>query len=441
MLRPARAGAALGVAFLALAALSACGSGSTDTSAQAGSGSGTITVWAHDGQPEENAAISQAVSAFNNEHTGVTVRLTLIPEKTYTQTITSTNPSALPDVLEFDGPTMASDVFAGKLSPLSGLVSASTIGNQTTSVTAQNTYQGKRYGVSIIDSGLGLYGNKSMLDAAGVAYPTTWQNAWTADAFQTALTQLAAKAPGHKSLDIQENTFPGEWGSYGFLPIVNSAGKLAVANNTAQGNLNSPAVVAAITKFAGWSSDIDPNTDGNAFTAGRVALSWVGHWEYPTYEKALGSNLVVLPLPNFGDGAKTGQGSWAWGISTSSKNGKAAGRFLDYLMGDKTVAAYTNADGAPPGTNSVLATDPLYRSGGPLNLYAQALQHSCSSTKITASCFATPRPVTPAYPVISEQFSSVIENVLKGGDAATLLNQAVGNIDRAYQENDNYGQN
>src|SRR5205807_2083339 len=186
-------------------------------------GKGTITLWAHDGQTGEDAAIKQAVRDFNNAHTGVTVQLTLIPEKTYTQTVTSTPASKLPDVFEYDGPTMASDVFAGKLSPLNDLVAPQTLANQSSSVTAQNTYQNKQYGVSIIDSGLGLYGNKKMLDAAGVKYPTSWKDAWTADDFQAALTKLAAHAPGHKALDIQENTFPGEWGSYGFLPIVNSA--------------------------------------------------------------------------------------------------------------------------------------------------------------------------------------------------------------------------
>src|SRR5213079_3011918 len=112
------------------------------------------------------------------------------------------------------------------------------------------------------------------------------------------------------------------------------------------------------------------NTDANAFTNGRVALSWVGHWMYPTYSKALGNDLVTLPLPSFGEaGAKTGMGSWGWGVSTSSKNGKAAGKFLDYLTSDKIVSAYTTADGAPPATNSVLTTSSLYKDGGPLHLF------------------------------------------------------------------------
>ena len=92
-------------AALALSA-AACSNGTASTAAQAGSGTGTITVWAHDGQPAENTAIQQAVAAFNAAHTGVTAKLTLLPAATYTQTITSTPRSKLPDLLDYDGPTM-----------------------------------------------------------------------------------------------------------------------------------------------------------------------------------------------------------------------------------------------------------------------------------------------------------------------------------------------
>lgn len=441
MIRLAASRFALVAVGVALAA-TACGNGGGGaSSAQAGSGTGTITVWAHDGQPEENASIQQAVAAFNAAHTGVTAKLTLLPAATYTQTITTTPRSKLPDVLEYDGPTMSAYIYAGKLSPLAGLVSAATVANQTASVTAQNTYtgDGKLYGVSIIDSGFGIYGNKALLKKAGVTLPTSWATAWSADQFQADLAKIAAVTPGGKALDAGENNFPGEFASYAFLPIVNSTGNQAVKDNTAQGNLDNPKVVAAVTQFAGWSKYIDPNTDGNAFSDGRVALSWTGHWMYPTYSKALGADLVALPLPNFGDGAKSAQGSWGWGVSSNSKNGKAAGAFLNYLTDDATVTAYTDADGAPPGTRSVLATDPLYKSGGPLYLFAQGLQASCGSGPLNTTCVAVPRPVTAAYPVISAQVQQVFENALKGGNVTTLLGQATAVIDQAYQDNDNYG--
>jgi len=432
---------AAAAAAIALAASGCSAGGSSQTTARAGSGTGTITVWAHDGIPAENASIEAAVADFNAAHTGVTAKLTLLPAATYTQTIDSTPRSKLPDVLEYDGPTMSAYVYAGKLSPITGLVSSATIANQSSSIVAQDTYpgDGKLYGVAIINSGFGMYGNKQLLEKAGVTWPTSWSGAWTADEFQADLAKIAKVTPEGKALDAGENNFPGEFASYGFLPIVNSAGYQAVSDNTAQGNLNSSKVVAAVEQFASWSKYIDANTDGNAFVDGRVALSWTGHWMYPTYSKALGSSLVALPLPNFGDGAKGAQGSWAWGISSNSKNGKAAGDFLNYLMSDKIVEEYTNADGAPPATKTALAASSLYKQGGPLYLFAQALNESCGAGALTTSCVAVPRPVTPAYPVISQQYGTVIENALKGQNVQTLLNGAVSAIDQAYSDNDNYG--
>ena len=93
---------------LPVAALAACGGGNTtDTSTEAGSGQGTISVWAHQGQKSESTALQNAVKSFNSSQSKVKVDLKLIPEKDYTKTITATDASELPDVMEFDGPTMA----------------------------------------------------------------------------------------------------------------------------------------------------------------------------------------------------------------------------------------------------------------------------------------------------------------------------------------------
>ena len=440
--RKLAAGAVLVAAALLTAA---CGGGgdsggaSGGQSAQAGSGTGEIKVWGHQGEAGEVTALQQAVDSFNSSQTDVKVTLQLIPSNDYTKTVQATSADQLPDVLEYDGPLMSSFVYDGKLAPVDGLVSAATVSNQTASVKSQNTYpgDGKLYGVSMFDSGLGVYGNKKLLDAAGVKYPTGLDDAWTADEFQDALVKLAAVDPDGKVLDVKEN-YGGEWPTYGYLPIVNSTGNVVVKDGKAEGNLNSPAAVKAVEQFAGWRQYVDPNTDDKAFTDGRVALSWVGHWLYNPYAEALGSDLVVMPLPDFGAGTKTGQGSWAWGVGASSKNGAAAGKFLDYLMNDTNVAAMTEANAAPPGTTSVTAASALYKPGGPLELFSEQLAKTCGTNPPTESCVATPRPITPAYPVISQQFSQAFLNAYMGADAQAEFDKAAKAIDQDYEDNNGY---
>ncbi|MBB1247352.1 sugar ABC transporter substrate-binding protein, partial [Streptomyces durbertensis] len=76
-----------------------------------------------------------------------------------------------------------------------------------------------------------------------------------------------------------------EWGTYGFAPVVWSAGGSLLKDGKAAGALDAPGVVSAMRTFQSWKTYVDANTDGNAFAKGRVALSWVGHWAYPAYSK------------------------------------------------------------------------------------------------------------------------------------------------------------
>jgi len=425
---------------LPVAALAACGGGgSTDVSAEAGSGKGTISVWAHQGQKSEATAMQNAVKSFNSSQSKVKAKLKLIPDKDYTKTITTTDASKLPDVMEFDGPTMANFVYNKKLAPIDSYVSARTMKNATSANKAQGTIDKKHYGLGMYDSGLGIYGNKKLLDAAGVKYPKGESGDWTAKEFTAALKALKSKDSDGKTLDLQENVgYGSEWGTYGFSPIVWSAGGSLLKDGKAAGALDSPAVVDAMKTFQSWKTYVDPNTDSKAFTKGRVALSWVGHWMYPDYSKALGDDLVVLPLPDFGNGPKTGQGSWAWGIGADTKNAKAAGAFLDYLMKDTNVTAMTKANGAVPATRTALAKSPLYKTGGPLQLFADQLEKPCGDTRITKSCVAVTRPVTAGYPVITSKFSGALNSIYGGDDPKSTLAKAARAIDRDFSDNAGY---
>ncbi|WP_223986424.1 extracellular solute-binding protein [Arthrobacter sp. NicSoilB8] len=165
-------------------ALTGCGgpgassTGSTGATVVAGSGEGTINVWAVDGQAAENDALKKIISNFESSQSKIKVNLKLFPSDQYTKAVNSAAPGDLPDVLDFDGPTLASFVYNGKMAPLKGSVSDATLSNQTDSIKSQNTVDDAVYGVGMMNAGLALWGNKKLLDAAGVAYPTTPEKAW-----------------------------------------------------------------------------------------------------------------------------------------------------------------------------------------------------------------------------------------------------------------------
>jgi multiple sugar transport system substrate-binding protein len=389
---------------------------------------GILRVWAHSGQAAERQVLEQQVKRFNAAQTATTVQLTFVPEGAYNAQVQAAALSQdLPDLLEFDGPFVYNYVWQQNLVSIDRLISASVRQDLLPSILQQGTYRGHLYSVGTFDSGLGLYGRRSQLQAAGIRIPQGNQDAWTVAEFDRALAALAMRDPDKQVLDLKLN-YRGEWATYGFAPIIHSAG-----GDLANGSLNSPSAVMAMQSVQNWIEKgyVDPNIDDAAFTSGRVALSWVGHWVYKDYAKAVGKDLVVLPLPNFGQGSKTAQGSWNWGITTNCPTQscqKSAMSFLEFLLQPQEVLAMANVNGAVPGTKRAIAQSQLYAPNGPLRLFAEQL----------LAGETVPRPQTPAYPVITSAFQEAFANIRNGLPVKTALDKAATTIKLDLQDNQNY---
>jgi multiple sugar transport system substrate-binding protein len=265
-----------------------------------------------------------------------------------------------------------------------------------------------------------------------VTWPAATDDAWTADEFSRVLAVLARHDQDHKVLDVKLNYGVGEWLTYGFGPLVASAGGDLLDPTTLQatGHLDGPAAQEALRALAGWSPYVDANEKDDAFTGRRVALSWVGHWAYPDYAEALGDDLLLLPLPDLGQGVKTGQGSWAWAVTGPETAHAAAATFLRFLLRDREVLRMADANGAVPGTRTALAKSTLYQPGGPLRLFAEQLLHSCGDQVPSRSCVAVPRPVTPGYPTLTAGFAAAVAEALAGRDPVPALHAAAQAVDR-----------
>jgi multiple sugar transport system substrate-binding protein len=433
-----KAGASVVAVTTAAMLLASCSSGGGGTSS-AGDGTGDVEVWAHQGKDTEVAALQDAVANFNASQSDINVKLTLVPEADYTTTIQSTSADDLPDVLELDGPTLASFVYDAKVAPIDSYVSQETIDNATVGNVNQGTIDETLYALAQFNSGLGLCANGEMLDAAGVSYPDSIDSAWSADEFLSALETLAAENDSGYALDIKENYgLGGEWGTYAFSPLLQSAGGNLIADNKASGVIDGPESVAAMEALQSWMPYVDPDEDDAALVEGRVAISWCGHWLYPGYSEALGDDLVILPLPDMGTGTKSGAGSWTWGMGSTTEQGAAAGAFLDYLLNDENVKAMTTANGAPPATESALAADELYSAGGPLELWGQQLEAGCNADSVTGDCVTVLRPLTAGYPVITSEFASALAAIATGDDVQSALTGAATAIDQSFADNNDY---
>ncbi|MDX1763683.1 MAG: sugar ABC transporter substrate-binding protein, partial [bacterium] len=390
-----------------------------------------ISAWFHTGRPEESQLIQDQVARFNASQKDVTIKLTLIPEGDYnTQIQAAATVGSLPDVLDLDGPYLANYVWKGHLQPIDGLLDAKVKDDLLASMVAQGPYRGKIYAVGTFDSGLGLYANKQLLLEAQIPLPAPGNPPWTVQTFEEHLEKLAQKDPDGMVLDLRFD-YRGEWYTYAFSPIIQSAGGDLIDRETYQkaaGILNGPQAVRAMTRVQKWIQEgyVDPNTDAGSFTGKKVAFSWCGHWEYPRYKEALGTDLVLLPLPNFGTGSKTGMGSWNWAITRHCRQPQQAMRFIHFLLQTDEILAMCRVNGAVPATHKAIAASRLYRQGGPLHPFVVGLQT------------AVPRPRTPAYPVITAAFQQAFQDIRHGLDVRKALDHAVEVIDRDIQDSMGY---
>jgi multiple sugar transport system substrate-binding protein len=151
---------------------------------------------------------------------------------------------------------------------------------------------------------------------------------------------------------------------------------------------------------------------------------------YGQYKDAAGDELVVLPLPDFGTGSKTGLGSWAWAMTSNASDPDAAWSVIEYLMSDEAILGITTVNGAIPGTKTAIAQSENHQPGGDLALFVEQLE--------AAPDVAVPRPVTPAYPNITSVFRTLTDNIIQGADVQAELDNAVEEIDADIEANEGY---
>ena len=391
-----------------------------------------VEVWAHAGQQSERATLQGQVARFNAANTDFRINLTLIPEGNYNaQVQAAAVAGALPDLLEFDGPFLYAYVWQGRLRPLDDLLPDAVLGDLLPSIVAQGSYHGRLWSVATFDSGLGMYADRARLARAGIRIPTL-ERPWGLREFEAVLTRLASHDADGQVLDLKLN-YAGEWYTYAYSPLLQSAGGDLVDRGDfrrAGGVLNSPAAVAALQALQGWIREgrVDPNVDDAAFVTGRVALAFGGHWNYARYREHYGDDLLLLPLPDFGRGPKTGQGSWCWAVTIDSKRLQAAARFLTFVLRPEEVLAMSAANGAVPATRTAIEGSPRYAPGGPLHLVVRQLMGG----------YAVPRPPTPAYPVITAEFQAAFDRIRSGSDVGAALDRAARLIDLEIEDNRGY---
>ena len=395
----------------------------------------TIDAWTHEAaNTPAFAALKAAADAFNRRQ-GVH-KVNIVPSiyRYYEERVASAAATgALPCVLEIDGPFVQAFAWRGYLQSIDKFVTKEMLEDLLPTIVMQGTYNGRLYTLGQFESGLGLWANHRHLARVGARIPTI-EAPWSLAEFEEVLDRLTALEDLDYALDLAVYSGRSEFYSYAYAPILQGFGGDLVgrgANPSARGVLDGSQSVAAMKRFQhwfrrGWTRAIFDRADD--FENGRVALSWTGHWKYPSYRAALREDLLLLPLPDFGHGVKTGMGSWSWGITSTCRDVAGAWAFLHHLLSHREIVRITNANGAAPARQSVLVRSELYGDTGPLRIFAQQLNAG----------FNVPRPATPGYGAISRAFSGAVSEIIAGKDVQAALSEAAQRIDADAARNRGY---
>lgn len=395
----------------------------------------TVTVWTHEYVSSPVFRVLQdAADEFNAHHSGYKVDLVSSLYRDYERWVhAAALNGSLPCLLEFDGPFLQELAWYGYLQPIERFIPPRMLADFLSSIRAQGTYEGHLYSLGQYESGLALWGNRRDLARAGVRIPNL-RKPWSLAEFEQALQRLQALPHIEHAIDMGAYSASSEFYSYAFAPILQGFGGDLIdrkSGDSARSTLAGPHSVEAMKHFQLWfargwaSASLDRAA---ALARGKSALAWGGNWEYWDYRKTLGTNLVLLPLPDFGHGVKSGVGSWTWGISSTCPEASAAGEFLRLLLSGTQVLRMSVAHATMPSRRSVIERSSLYGVNGPLRLFVEQIDLQ----------MAVPRPATPAYGTIRQAFASATADIIAGGKVETALREAATRIDNEIALNHGY---
>lgn len=316
--------------------LSACGN-NTGREPQGGtspSGSGSsgpkpaLSQWYHEYGEE---GVEDAVNRYAKAYPDADISVKWNPGEYKTLVSAALLTNDVPDIFEYEnGPTFDM-IKAGQVLDLTDVLGDAR-SQFPEGVLAPMTYEGKVWAIpQTVDMQM-LYYRKSVLEAAGVTPPKTFDE--LIDAARTVQTK---KMGGF---------FAGNDGGGGVLGnlLIWAAG-FDQLNEAGDGiGFDDPAMLAGLSQFASFTKDkglVESAStdwyDAAPFINGETAMQWTGLWVLPQVQEALGEDFGVLPFPSIGGAGRQAVATGAFGacVAAKGKDPEAAKAFVKWLWVDQ----------------------------------------------------------------------------------------------------------
>ncbi len=395
-----------------------------------------LTFWRNYGTKAENNAFKELVSSFESTHPTIRIKLVSIPFGDYEMRLRTelVAGNAPPDIMSIDSPNLALYADSGLLLPLDPYMKTEGDMKDIPRSTLNGvTYNDKIYLAPIVESGIALFYNKKIFREAGIPFPSedpykplTWLQVLE---LAKRLTNPSKQVYG---IDPAQGFSDGEGPAYFKMPLLWQFGGdvLNKEGTTAAGFLNSDESIEALQfyqdlyhKYHVASIELPENP----FVTGHLAMTVLGSWTLRDYEInhpefQLGEDFGIAPLPK-AIHQVVPNGGWAVGISAKSNHPKEAWEFVQYISSYEGIKKYVRETGDIPARYSV-AEELTELQTYPKNIFVAQAQF-----------FSKNRPITPAYPVVSDEIRKLFEEVgISNQNVKKAADQAVERINRRLKE-------
>jgi multiple sugar transport system substrate-binding protein len=393
----------------------------------------TLSMWYHGaGNKTEREILLSIIDDYNASQDQYVVEVLDFPQISYNASVVAGALAGnLPDIIDVDGPIMPNWAWAGYMAPLE--LSEGALANWLPGAIGE--WEGDVYSVGLWDAAIALFVRESTLVDNGIRIPTL-EEPWDLEEFDAALITLQESGGYEYALDLG-TAWTGEWYPYGFSPFLQSFGGDIIDRSTfttAEGALNGPEAIA----FGEWWQSlferklVPPITQDTAdrdtgFIDGRYAMSWNGIWAASTALDAF-DDLLFLPAPDFGNGSRIGAASWQFGVSANSEHKEGATDFIEFMMQDEYLVAFSDGIFNIPPTPSAAAASKNFAAGAPFEIFFEY-----------SSAQATLRPPTPAYLSAALTFEKALTDIANGADVVDALDAAADEINADIEANGGYG--
>jgi multiple sugar transport system substrate-binding protein len=315
----------------------------------------TYAMW---GDNTELANQQKIVDAFTAKNPTIKVKVTVADWDSYWPKLqTDFAGGNAPDVFLMDGPLYPDYQTRDQLLDLTPLITRDGFDTGTLADIAVKDFvapDGHLYGLPRDLNAIALFYNKTMFDAAGIAYPDgTWDWAKLVDA-ATKLTKTSGGTTSQWGFYTETSDMENYWSS-----LVWQAGGDILSADKKTAVINSDQAAAGIQFLQDliYKDKVMPQPapggSGDAFENGQAAMEANGSWLVPTHEAA-GISFGVAPLPKGPAGQATSVNPSGVVVYKGTKSPDAAWEFVKCYTGSDLQAMIATLKASMPANKQVL---------------------------------------------------------------------------------------